>query len=157
MANVAEKYKPLMLENERTSRANIRPLGVYQISTYKTADDAWRRLKRSEKTLVFATGIFEGKLNCIKLSVIPPDKFFKWFGGLVRTGHRMFDTDEQRIPLYEIGERVATSGKRLYEQHIKGNLSLQIIENPYRTYNISGIQHIREIVFKREVLEAYYR
>lgn len=157
MANVAETYKPFIFENERTSKSNIKPMGVYQISIYKSGKGEYRGSKRSEKTLIFATGIYEGKLNCLKLSLISSPTFFKWFGNLVENNHGIFDTNQQRIPLYEIGKRVDGSGRRLYEQHIRGRRELKAIENPYRTYNISGIQHIREIVFKREVLENYYR
>ena len=155
MKNLANKYKPFILENKRVSRSDIVPLGVYQISTYKTVKKEWKLLKSSQTAYIFVTGIHEGSVNCLKLSLIEPDTFFKWFGGLVNKG-AIYETDKLDVPLYEIGKRFDRSGMQLYEQHVKGHLELKRIENPYRTYKITGIQHVRELTFKRKILEVYY-
>ena len=76
------QYKPFIEKEERIAKNNIKPLEIYRISTYKYADGDIKSLAGINSALVFSIGIYEKKFNCIKLSEIRPDMFFKFMAKL---------------------------------------------------------------------------
>lgn len=154
--NQYPKYKLLISETKRIARRDIVPYGVYRISTYKTAKDAWKVLRGQEETIIFVTGIHDGKVNALKLSVIDVASFFNWFGTFVSNKDVLEFDYIDRVPLYLLAPPLDTTGKRIYESYIRDNPLIKRLDNPYRVYNIDGIQHIQEVIFKKEKLKEYY-
>ena len=80
--NYAPKYRGLMDSGTRVSKGKIKPYGIYKISTYKYVDTGRTTLKGADETLIFVTGIYEGKVSALKLSNIEPTIYVSCFGKL---------------------------------------------------------------------------
>ena len=62
------QYKTFLKPERRIPRSQIRPRNIYRITTYKDGDP---RTKQGEDArYVFAIGIVDGKLHCIKINEI---------------------------------------------------------------------------------------
>ena len=156
--NHSSKYR-LIQEGtgKRVSKGNLKPYGVYKISTYKYADGNKERLAGSEETIIFVTGIYERKVSALKLSNIPPANFFKWFKKLIKTDDVVKDLLElDNTALYDLGEVFDKGGNRVYDGYIKNNRNFVAKGAAYRTYNLDGIQYSTEIFFKQDTLNKYY-
>ena len=156
--NHSPKYR-LIQEGtgKRVSKGNIKPYGVYKISTYKYADGNKERLAGSEETIIFVTGIYQKKVSALKLSNIPPANFFKWFKKLIKSDGVVESVlESSQIGLYDLGDVFDTGGNRVYDGYIKNNRDFVAKGAAYRTYNIDGIQYSTEIFFKQEILDKYY-
>jgi hypothetical protein len=154
--NQVPKYKLLISESKRVSRIDVVPYGVYKISTYKTAKDAWKVLRGQDETLIFVTGIYENKVNALKLSVIDSTVFFEWFKRFVSNTSILENDIITNVPLYALASPMDVTGKRIYDGYIRDNALIKRLDNPYRVYNLHGIQYIQEVTFKKEVLKRYY-
>jgi len=157
--NHSSKYR-LIQEGtgKRVSKGNLKPYGVYKISTYKYADGNKERLAGSEETIIFVTGIYKKKVSALKLSNILPVDFFKWFTKLIKSNQIVKDTAlaKENTALYDLGERFDLGGNRVYDGYIKNNKDFVRKGAAYRTYNLEGIQYSTEIFFKQEILDKYY-
>jgi len=156
--NHSSKYR-LIQEGtgKRVSKGNIKPYGVYKISTYKYADGNKERLAGSEETIIFVTGIYQKKVSALKLSNIPPANFFKWFKKLIKSdGVVKRVLESSQIGLYDLGDIFDTGGNRIYDGYIKNNRDFVAKGAAYRTYNMDGIQYSTEIFFKQDTLKQYY-
>ena len=156
--NHSSKYR-LIQEGtgKRVSKGNIKPYGVYKISTYKYADGNKERLAGSEETIIFVTGIYQKKVSALKLSNIPPANFFKWFKKLVKSDNVVENVlESSQIGLYDLGDVFDTGGNRIYDGYIKNNRDFVAKGAAYRTYNMDGIQYSTEIFFKQDTLKQYY-
>jgi len=144
----------------RVPKNNIRPYGVYKISTYKYADGNKERLAGSDETIIFVTGIYKKKVSALKLSELLPDYFFKWFTKLISPDEtariRESFVPPTSIPLYLIGDVFDDGGNRIYNGYIKNDKKFVRKGGAYRTYNLEGIQYSTEIVFKLDFLKKYY-
>ena len=157
--NHSPKYR-LIQEGtgKRVSKGNIKPYGVYKISTYKYADGNKERLAGSEETIIFVTGIYQKKVSALKLSNILPADFFKWFTKLIKSNQVVKDAALalDNTAFYDLGEIFDKGGNRVYDGYIKNNKDFVRKGAAYRTYNIDGIQYSTEIFFKQEILDKYY-
>ena len=156
--NHSSKYR-LIQEGtgKRVSKGNLKPYGVYKISTYKYADGNKERLAGSEETIIFVTGIYQKKVSALKLSNIPPANFFKWFKKLVKSDNIVENAlTLPEIGLYDLGETFDLGGNRVYDGYIKNNRDFVAKGAAYRTYNLDGIQYSTEIFFKQDTLKQYY-
>ena len=156
--NHSSKYRLLQEgTGKRVSKGNIKPYGVYKISTYKYADGNKERLAGSEETIIFVTGIYQKKVSALKLSNIPPADFFKWFKKLVKSDNVVESVlESSQIGLYDLGDVFDTGGNRVYDGYIKNNRDFVAKGAAYRTYNMDGIQYSTEIFFKQDTLNKYY-
>ena len=156
--NHSSKYRLLQEgTGKRVSKGNIKPYGVYKISTYKYADGNKERLAGSEETIIFVTGIYQKKVSALKLSNIPPANFFKWFKKLTKSDNVVKTAlTLPQIGLYDLGEPFDNGGDRVYNGYIKNNRDFVAKGAAYRTYNMDGIQYSTEIFFKQDTLKQYY-
>jgi len=156
--NHSSKYRLLQEgTGKRVSKGNIKPYGVYKISTYKYADGNKERLAGSEETIIFVTGIYQKKVSALKLSNIPPANFFKWFKKLTKSDTLVKTAlTLPQIGLYDLGEPFDNGGDRVYNGYIKNNRDFVAKGAAYRTYNMEGIQYSTEIFFKQDTLKQYY-
>jgi len=139
----------------RIAKTNIKPYGVYKISTYKYADGKSGRLAGTEETIIFVTGVYKRKVSALKLSNIIPDFFFKWFKKLGIQNTSSLDRDEP-IGLYRIGKPYDIGGQRVYNAYVKSVPKFIGKGAAYRTYNLDGIQYATELFFNKETLKKYY-
>ena len=156
--NHSSKYR-LIQEGtgKRVSKGNLKPYGVYKISTYKYADGNKERLAGSEETIIFVTGIYQKKVSALKLSNIQPADFFKWFKKLTKSEKEVENVlNSPQIGMYDLGEVLDKGGDRVYNGYIKTNKDFVAKGAAYRTYNMDGIQYSTEIFFKQDTLKQYY-
>jgi len=156
--NHSSKYRLIQERTgKRVSKTNLRPYGVYKISTYKYVDGNKERLAGSEETIIFVTGIYQKKVSALKLSNIPPANFFKWFKKLTKSDTLVKTAlTLPQIGLYDLGEPFDNGGDRVYNGYIKNNRDFVAKGAAYRTYNMEGIQYSTEIFFKQDTLKQYY-
>ena len=152
----ALQYKPLIESENKLGKALIRPGNIYRIMVYKYADGVTKSLSGPKSALIFAIGIYDKQLFCLKLSVIKPEKFFKWLKKvfLKNLTDETVDTSEH---LMELLVKADKSGKKLYSSYVKPSTIAKGPTNPYRTYNISGITIVQEVKIKKEILKQYYK
>jgi len=154
--NYSPQYRLLQEgSGTRIAKTNIKPYGVYKISTYKYADGQSGRLAGTEETIIFVTGIYKRKVSALKLSNIIPDFFFKWFKKLGIQKTSSLDRDEP-IGLYRIGKPYDIGGQRVYNAYVKSVPKFIGKGAAYRTYNLDGIQYATELFFNKETLKKYY-
>jgi hypothetical protein len=152
----ALQYKPLIESENKLGKALIRPGNIYRIMVYKYADGVTKSLSGPSSALIFAIGIYDKQLFCLKLSEIKPEKFFKWLKKvfLKNLTDENVDTSEH---LMELLVKADKSGKKLYSSYVKPSTIAKGPTNPYRTYNIRGITIVQEVKIKKEILKQYYK
>lgn len=148
-------YKPLIQSETIVSRTRLKPRNIYRISTYKYVDGTQKSLTGLSSTLVFVIGITpDRKLNCLKISEIRPFIFFRWLSTVIKPNI----TDEMIDELVKLDEVVKNSdklGRSLFNTSIKGKPIYKRKEHIYRTYNISGVKKISEVIFNSDTLKKY--
>ena len=156
--NYAPKYRGLMDSGTRVSKGKIKPYGIYKISTYKYVDTGRTTLKGADETLIFVTGIYEGKVSALKLSNIEPTKFLNWFKDLAKKGGSdvLAEMKNPKKPLYEIAIPMDKGGNKVYDSYIRNNVAFVAKGAAYRTYNMGGIQYGTEFYLNPNVLKQYY-
>lgn len=150
--NYAPQYRGYIDMGDRISKTNIRPYGIYKISTYKYADGDSQTLRGTEETLIFVTGIYQRKVSALKLSNIQPIKFLNWLKKVVGVNsytEGMKRIDELKTP-FDVG------GNRIYDSYIRNNKDFVAKGAAYRTYNLDGIQYATEVFLNEKTLKQYY-
>jgi hypothetical protein len=152
------QYKPFIQKEERIAKPYIKPLEIYRISTYKYADGDIKSLAGIKSALVFSIGIYDKKFNCIKLSEIRPDLFFKFMKKLKNKSLTEQQIDEKEF-LYDLMTEYGSdkSGKVIYDRYIKNSTEFKALKattNPYRTYNLEGLIYIQRVTLKKDFLKS---
>jgi len=137
---------------DRISKTDIRPYGIYKISTYKYADGDRQTLRGLEETLIFVTGIYQRKVSALKLSNIKPLVFLNWLKKVV--GVNSYTEGMKRIN--ELKTPFDIGGNRIYDSYIKNNKDFVAKGAAYRTYNLDGIQYATEVFLNEKTLKQYY-
>jgi hypothetical protein len=151
------QYKPFIEKEERVAKPYIKPLEIYRISTYKYADGDIKSLAGINSALVFSIGIYEKKFNCIKMSEIRPDMFFKFMANLKNKSLTEQKIDEAKF-LYNLMIEMGSdmSGKIIYDRYIKNSSQFRALKkqyNPYRTYNLEGLIYVQRVTLKKDFLK----
>jgi hypothetical protein len=150
------RYLPFIETEEAVSKTLVRPRNIYKIVSYEYIDGKTKTLTGPKASYVFVLGIFEKKLNCIKMSEVRPERFFDWFKTIFRkslTEEKLMET-ERLDDLIVLGDR---QGNKLFNNYVKGKQIYNQNPCPYRTYNLDGIKQISEIKFKKEILKEHYK
>ena len=153
--NFIRDYEKIIQKEQKVQSNRLYPHRLYRLYNYEYKDGNTETLRGNDATLLFCTGIFEGKMSALKISMIPPDIFFNWFKRLIKN-NEILETDETLIRLDKLSPKLDRGGKRLWEGYIQNNVSLKKMGNPYRTYNLNKISYIAEIYLKKQVLVDYY-
>lgn len=150
--NYAPQYRGYIEVGGRISKTDIKPYGIYKVSTYKYADGDRTNLRGTEETLIFVTGIYQRKVSALKLSNIPPLKFIQWLKKIV--GVNSYTEGKKRID--ELKAPFDSGGIRIYDSYIKNNSEFVAKGAAYRTYNLDGIQYATEVFLNEKTLKQYY-
>ena len=150
--NYAPQYRGYIDVGGRVSKNDIRPYGIYKISTYKYADGDSQTLRGTEETLIFVTGIYQRKVSAIKLSNVQPIKFLNWLKKVV--GVNSYTEGKKRID--ELKTPFDMGGTRIYDSYIRNNKDFVAKGAAYRTYNLDGIQYATEVFLNERTLRQYY-
>jgi len=150
--NYAPQYRGLLDIGSRVSKTDIKPYGIYKISTYKYADGDSQTLRGTEETLIFVTGIYQRKVSAIKLSNVQPIKFLNWLKKVV--GVNSYTEGKKRID--ELKTPFDMGGTRIYDSYIRNNKDFVAKGAAYRTYNLDGIQYATEVFLNEKTLKQYY-
>ena len=151
------QYKPFIEKEERISKNFIKPLEIYRISTYKYAEGNITSLAGSKSALVFSIGTYDGKFNCIKISEVRPDLFFRFMSTLKNKSLTEQKIDDSKF-LYDLMIEYGSdkSGKLIYDRHIKNSSQFRNLKNqynPYRTYNLDGLIYVQRVNLKKDYLK----
>ena len=150
--NYAPQYRGYIDMGDRISKTDIKPYGIYKISTYKYADGDRQTLRGTEETLIFVTGIYQRKVSAIKLSNVEPIKFLNWLKRVV--GVNSYTEGKKRID--ELKTPFDMGGTRIYDSYIRNNKDFVAKGAAYRTYNLDGIQYATEVFLNEKTLKQYY-
>jgi hypothetical protein len=150
--NYAPQYRGYIDVGSRISKTDIKPYGIYKISTYKYADGDSQTLRGTEETLIFVTGIYQRKVSAIKLSNVQPIKFLNWLKRVV--GVNSYTEGKKRID--ELKTPFDIGGNRIYDSYIRNNKDFVAKGAAYRTYNLDGIQYATEVFLNERTLRQYY-
>jgi hypothetical protein len=148
-------YKPLILDEQRISKANILPRNIYRISLYEYSDGVMRSLAGTKSALIFLIGIYEKKLICIKISEIKPDRFFIWLRGMFRKGISPEKFDEIKN-LDELIILDARPGRLLFESFTKNKPIYKNKPSPYRTYVLHNVKYIQKVTLRPDIIKSIY-
>jgi hypothetical protein len=149
------QYKPFIEKEDPISKILLRPKNIYKIVYYQYADGVAQTLSGPKTAYVFVIGIYDKKLICLKISEMRPDKFFLWLKTLFQKSLTNEKIDESKR-LDEITIRSDRNGNAIFSRYVKGKAILTQGKNPYRTYNIDGIQQISEITISKDTLKEYF-
>lgn len=148
----ALQYKPLIESESSVSKTMIQPRNIYKINSYKYNDGKTKSLGGVETSIVFIIGISPDKVvSCLKISLIKPDKFFKWLQKLLRVG---LSEDEMKNAesLEDIIVLDNRDGKKIFNQFVKSSGLYTQTPPAYRTYLLKNIKNIEEIVIRKDIL-----
>jgi hypothetical protein len=128
------------------------PRNFYRISRYENVDGEVKSLVGNNSSIIFVIGIYENKVNCIKINEIRPQIFLRWFSTLIKNGITVEDIDNIEktsdiLPFYD------RTGNNLFESKVKNKPIYIQTPNPYRTYTLDGIKYIQEIKLKNNILK----
>jgi hypothetical protein len=146
----SNQYNIFIQEFKPASKATLKPKNVYKIVSYDYVDGTSKRFTGVSTSYVFLIGIYDSKLSCVKISEFTPAKFFNWLTGLFQKTLTEEKINESQ-QLSDIIARSDKGGSRLFT-NLKSSPLYDIKPTPYRTYNLSGIKQIQEIVFKKSKL-----
>ena len=153
MANYSVEYKKYIESEIRSSKSMLEPGNLYRISSYDYSDGETRSLAGINSSIIFVFGIYEKKLNCLKLNEVKTDKFKTWLQTILKQGLKSEDIDSMKT-LDEIIIPTDRAGNRLFESKIKGKPIYINDPRPYRTYNMEGLKYIKEVKLKADFLKS---
>ena len=153
MANYSVEYKKYIESEIRSSKSMLEPGNLYRISSYDYSDGETRSLAGINSSIIFVFGIYEKKLNCLKLNEVKTDKFKTWLQTILKQGLKSEDIDYMKT-LDEIIIPTDRAGNRLFESKIKGKPIYINDPRPYRTYTIDGLKYIQEIKLKKDFIKS---
>jgi hypothetical protein len=153
MANYSTEYKKYIESEIRASKSMLEPGNLYRISSYEYSDGESRSLAGVNSSIIFVFGIYEKKLNCLKLNEVKTDKFKTWLQTILKEGLKPEDVDSMKT-LDEIIITTDRAGNRLFESKIKGKPIYTNDPRPYRTYTLDGLKYIQEIKLKKDFIKS---
>jgi len=148
------QYKKMFEFGSRVQRQYLfqNPRNFYRISRYENIEGDVKSLIGNESSLIFVIGIFDNKVNCIKLNEIRTEIFLRWFSTIIQNNIIFEDIDKMEktsdiLPFYD------KTGNILFETKIKNKPIYNQNPSPYRTYTLDGIKYIQEIKLKTNILK----
>lgn len=152
-----QQYEKLFKSESSVGKTLIKPRNIYRINSYQYASDGkTKALSGNNAAIVFCIGIYQKKLNCIKITDINPNKFLPWLKTILKKGLKEENFDKA-ISLDELCINSSIGGNSLFNSSIKGkSIYSTSNETTYRTYNLSGIKSIELIQLQPSVLKDTY-
>jgi hypothetical protein len=152
--NYYNQYKNIFIFENRVSSQFVKmnPRNFYRISRYEYTDGDTKSLAGIESSLIFVIGVFEDKVNCIKLNEVRPELFMKWLPTILKPSIKMEEVDNST----NMNDLIITdniSGNKLFESKIKPHSIYKQEPRPYRTYNLDGLKYIQQINLKKDLLK----
>ena len=148
----SQLYKPLIQSERSVSKTLIKPRNIYKIQSYEYADGTQKSFIGIHTAYVFVIGIYDKKVNCIKISEVRPQIFTAWFKTVLRKRLNAKTIDESQM-LSEIVVRGNFTGNSFFQPKVKPT---QIYKQPipiYRTYILQNIKQIKEINLKKQYIK----
>jgi hypothetical protein len=153
MANYSAEYKKYIESEVRSSKSMLEPGNLYRVSSYEYSDGEARSLSGANSSIIFVFGIYEKKINCLKLNEVKTDKFKSWLQSILKQGLKSEDIDSMKS-LDELIIQSDRAGNKLFESKIKGKPIYINDPRPYRTYTIDGLKFIQEIKLKKDFIKS---
>jgi hypothetical protein len=153
--NYYTQYVELFDFGKRTQREIVKkhPRNFYRISRYEYSDGDTKSLAGREASLIFVIGVFEDKVNCIKLNEVRPELFMRWFPTILKPSIKADDVDVT-TNLKDLIIVDSIPGNKLFESKIKIHPIYKQDPRPYRTYNLDGLKYIQQINLKKDLIKT---
>lgn len=148
------RYVKLFEFGKRVQKGYLKlnPRNFYRVSRYEYADGDVKSLTGNNSSLIFVLGVYDEKVNCIKLNEVGLEIFMRWFPTMLKPTTKDEDVDKMEMTSDLIIDS-DRSGKTLFESKVKGKSIYNQNPRPYRTYNLDGLQYIQEIKLKAETIK----
>jgi hypothetical protein len=153
--NYYNRYLSLFEFEKRTQSNYVKmnPKNFYRISKYEYSDGDVKSLVGRDSSLIFVVGVYEDKINCIKLNEVLPEIFIEWVSTILKPDIINEDIDNMKI-FSEVVIPSDRSGNVLFNSKIKTNRIYKQKPTPYRTYNLDGLKYIQKINLKKEIIKS---
>jgi hypothetical protein len=151
----SQLYNKLIATETKTSVTRLRPRKLYRILSYQYTDGHTQNFRGAKGVLIFVLGKFHGKIYCLKITEIKPEKFFRWlktimFKNLKEEHFHNLKFLENMIPKSD------RAGEKLYNSAVKGKQIVKGDPSPFRTYIQKNIKQILWVELKTAQLEKMY-
>ena len=148
------RYVKLFEFGKRVQKGYLKlnPRNFYRVSRYEYADGDVKSLTGNNSSLIFVLGVHDEKVNCIKLNEVGLEIFKRWFPTLIKPTIKSEEVDSMEM----ISDLIIDGDITAYSLHVqveKTNAIYKVNPRPYRTYNLDGLQYIKEIKLKSETLK----
>lgn len=148
------QYKQFIEAEIPVSRTLIRPRNLYSIQSYTDVDGQTYNYTGSKAAFVFAIGIADKKLWCLKITKIRPLMFWTWLKFLIRKDVMVDDSVKR---LEDILIKDTRNGKKIFENYTKTKQIYGVEPSAFRSYNIKGINTIKELKIDLNFLKTQYK
>ena len=146
------EYIQLFGVTKKIPSSRVKPRNIYKIQTYRNGEPSTKT--GNDTRYVFVIGEVDGKIHCLKLNDIKPNKFIEFLNN-IRDNRIQIKTQQD---LSDILKRFDNNGKNLFESYIKrDNLLYSKKLNNYRIYLIDKIVNIEEVLFEPNLLREIFR
>ena len=151
-----QEYFKIIESQKKVSKSLVRPRNIYKITSYEYVDGTRKSLSGPETAIVFVFGIYDKKLVGLKITEIKPEDFFKWLKKLFLTNLTEESISQSKMleELLQIGDR---AGSNIYESHVKNKRIGTTNKELYRTYTITGVKQISEVIIKKDYIKQYIK
>jgi hypothetical protein len=130
----------------------MNPQNFYRISRYEYSDGDTKSLVGRDASLIFVIGVYDNKINCIKLNEVKPNIFINFISAIIKNTVKKEDVDNMKM-FSDIVIPSNITGNVLFESKIKRNIIYKQEPRPYRTYNLDGLKYIQQIDLKKEIIK----
>lgn len=151
-----QQYNNIIESEKKVSKSLVRPRNIYKITSYQYVDGTKKSLSGPETAIIFVFGIYDKKLIGLKITEIKPEDFFKWLKKLFLANltEEVILESSKLEELLVIGDK---AGSRIYESYVKNKRIGSTNKELYRTYNITGVKQISEVIIKKDYIKKYIK
>lgn len=149
----APQYMQFVEAEISVSKTLVRPRNVYSIKSYTDVNGKTHTYVGAKAAIVFVLGIADQKLWCLKLTDVRPTIFWKWMAPLLKKNVIVDDKIKKLEDLLLVDTR---NGKKIFENFVKSKTIYNIEPAAFRSYNLSGVNLIKELKFDLNFLKKQY-
>lgn len=151
-----QQYNKIIESEKKVSKSLVRPRNIYKITSYEYVDGTKKTLSGPETAIIFVFGIYDKKLIGLKITEIKPEDFFRWLKKLFLANltEEVISESKKLEELLLAGDR---AGSNIYESYVKNKRIGATNKELYRTYNITGVKQISEVIIKKDYIKKYIK
>jgi hypothetical protein len=151
-----QQYNNIIESEKKVSKSLVKPRNIYKITSYQYVDGTKKSLSGPETAIIFVFGIYDKKFIGLKITEIKPEDFFKWLKKLFLANltEEVISESKKLEELLVINDK---AGSGIYESYVKNKRIGSTNKELYRTYNITGVKQISEVIIKKDYIKKYIK